>query len=110
MLPKIHRLTKKNDFDAVFKEGKTIKDRFLLVKSVKNGLAHARFGFVVSKKISPKATVRNKVRRRLRKAFLDVLRPVVSPIDVVVLTLPGVEKLEFSELKKSVESLYKKLI
>ena len=69
MLPKTNRLTKKKDFENVFKKGKGIKGDFLILRFVGNKTKTCRFGIVVSKKISKKATVRNKIKRRIRAAI-----------------------------------------
>ena len=109
MLPKLNRLTKKKDFDGVFKNGKSIKSDFLLCKAVKNNLEKSRFGFVVSKKISLKATVRNKIKRRLRKAVAGIMQQVKNPVDMVIVTLPGIEKKEYLEIEKVIKDSFKKL-
>lgn len=107
MLPKANRLTKKKDFDAVFKNGGSIKNDFLICKVLKNQLTKSRFGFVVSKKISNTATVRNKIKRRLRKAVANELGRVKVSADVVIITLPGIEKKEFSALQEAVSGVFK---
>ncbi len=114
MLPKQNRLTKKKDFDVVFKGGESVKNGFLICKVLKNpstssGQAkESRFGFVVSKKISNKATVRNKVKRRLRDAVSAHLKGIKKTADVVILTLPGIEKKEFAEIQEMVNGALKK--
>ena len=65
MLPKINRIKKKKDFEAIFKNSKTTRTNFFIFKISKNKLDINRFGFVVSQKVSKRAVVRNKVRRRL---------------------------------------------
>ncbi len=109
MLPKANRLTKKNDFDLVFKNGKTIKGDFLIVKILKNQLEESRFGFVVSKKVSNKATVRNKVKRRLRDAVARELENIPKSMDVVMVTLKGLEKKDFLEIQEIIKGLIKKI-
>lgn len=109
MLPKANRLTKKKDFDLVFKNGESIKNGFLICKAVKNNLKESRFGFVVSKKISNKATVRNKVKRRLREAVSNVLKDIKKPKDLVVIALPGIEKKEFLEIQEVMSHSFKRL-
>lgn len=109
MLPKINRLTKKNDFDEVFKKGQSIKKDFLLVKIADNDLKESRFGFVVSKKISNKAVVRNRVKRLLRKAVSDQLQDIKKSKDIIIITLPGIEKGEFSEIQEVISVSFRKL-
>ena len=54
MLQKINRLKKKNDFEAVFKKGKSFKNSFLVLKTAPNKLEESRFGLVVSQKYQRK--------------------------------------------------------
>ncbi len=107
MLPRINRITKKNDFDAVFKGGRTIRADFLIVKLLKNDLSVSRLGFVISKKISTKAVVRNKIKRRLRSLFNKELYRITLPQDIIVVTLPGIEKLDFARTEVAVKKIFK---
>lgn len=122
MLPKINRLTKEKDFKTVFEKGEIIKNDFLIFKIFKNNLKESRFGFIVSKKISNKATVRNKVKRKLREAVLNGLKKFKTTecstfaagqekesIDVVIIALSGIEKKEFSEIEKTALDFFKKI-
>jgi len=115
MLSKEYRLSKKKDFDGVFKKGESIKNGFLIFKVLNNPsnssgqVPISRFGFVVSKKISTKATVRNKVKRRLRDAVSAKLPELKKSKDVIVITLPGIEKKEFAEIEKMVADSLAKL-
>ncbi len=102
MLPKSHRLTKKRDFETVFKAGKGFKRDFLIVKVLKGQAKNSRFGFVVSKKVSAKAVVRNKVRRRLQQAAFLATEKMSTTADVVFVALPNATKKEFSEIKETV--------
>ena len=109
MLPKAHRLTKKKDFDVVFKNGRSIKNDFLICKVLENNAKESRFGFVVSKKVSPLAVVRNKVKRQLRSAVGLLPEAFDKSKDVVILTLPGIEKKEYAEICRVVFHSFKKL-
>ncbi len=109
MLPPKNRLTKKKDFELVFKKGQSVKQDFLLAKALKTDAKASRFGFVVSKKVSTKATVRNKVRRRLQKAVQDILPKIKTTTDVIIVALPGIEKKEFTEIQQAVDQVFKKI-
>ena len=69
MLPKINRIKKKKDFEIIFKKGASFRNNLFTLRFLKNSLGINRFGFVVSQKVSKKAVVRNKVRRRLTEAI-----------------------------------------
>ena len=109
MLPKINRLTKEKDFEEVFKKGKSIKNDFLVFKIFKNHLKESRFGFIVSKKVSNKATVRNKIKRRLRDTVLGELKNTGQSIDVVIIALPQIKEKEFLEIQDIVKKAFKKI-
>ena len=94
---------------------------------MKNNLGLNRFGFVVSQKVSKKATVRNKTRRRLAEAIrarIKDIYPVKSApqsgavsreagqfnrvkigTDLVLIALPGIERKEFSEIKETINNM-----
>jgi ribonuclease P protein component len=109
MLPKINRIKKKKDFEAIFKNSKSFRDNLFVLKSAKNNLGISRFGFVVSQKISKKATVRNKVRRRMSEAVRADIKNAKTGIDAVFIALSGVEKRKFSEIKKAINGALVKL-
>lgn len=77
---------------------------------MENNLGLNRFGFVVSLKVSKKATLRNKVRRRLSEIIKAEERNIpfggqIKPgTDLVIIALPGIEKKEFLEIKEAVNS------
>jgi len=107
VLPRANRLTKKKDFEVIFKKGKGVKDDFLIFKILKNHLKKSRFGFIVSKKVSNKATVRNKIKRRLRDAVFKKLDEIKNNIDVIIVALPGIENKEFSEIQEAIDKFLK---
>jgi len=67
MFSRDYRLTKKDDFDLLFKTGAYASFPYCTIRWRKNALEHSRFGFIVANTISKKATVRNTIKRRLRE-------------------------------------------
>ena len=108
MLAKIYRLQKKKDIERVFKKGKGLKEGFLILKTTKNNLESSRFGFVISQKVSKKATVRNKIKRRLREAIKENLCLLKEGRDNLLIALPGLGNKNFLEIKKMISVLFKK--
>lgn len=108
MLPKRNRLKRKKDFEKVFKNGQGFRQRCLFLKIAKNDLKETRFGFVVSSKISKKAVLRNKTKRRLREIVKKKLNEIKKGLDGVLIALPGIEERSFEEIEKMVNKLFKK--
>lgn len=128
MLAKENRLRKKRDFEAIFKNGETFKEGFLILRKTGNNLDIDRFGFIVSQKISKKANIRNKVKRRLREVVglsiknhlllnnflannnktIDTKNDKKRGLDMALIALPGIEKKDFSETKENLIKLFEK--
>ncbi len=108
MLSKLNRLKKKKDIERVFKQGKGFKEDFLILKVVKNNLKNSRFAFVISQKVSKKATLRNKIRRRLRELVRLKIRDIKKGIDLIILAAPGLETKDFWEIEEALNKLFAK--
>lgn len=107
MLPNANRLTLKKDFDLVFKKGKGLNGDFLIFKALKNNLKQTRVGFVVSKKVSNKATIRNKVKRRLRAVILEELKKSNPSADIIIIALPQAKDKGLLEIQKAIAKFLK---
>ncbi|MGD0576461.1 MAG: ribonuclease P protein component [Candidatus Staskawiczbacteria bacterium] len=105
MLPKINRIKKKKDFEIIFKKGASFKNGLFVLRFVKNNSDKSRFGFIVSQKVSKKATVRNKIRRRLTEIIKAERKTIKAGTDLVLIAMPGAEKKDFSEIKESLSGL-----
>ncbi len=110
MLTKYNRLTKEKDFKVVFKAGKkySLLGTGIYLKVRENNLEQSRFGFVISKKVSKKAVVRNKIKRRLREVVRIDISEIKRGVDVVVVVLPGFEKNNFQTVKEKINNLFRK--
>ncbi len=108
MLPKINRLTKKEDFAAVKKEGGKIQGSTfgLLFRQTANHFS--RFGFVFSKKLSKRATVRNRVKRLFREAVRKLLPRIKPGYDLIILGKKEVLERPYSEVVLEMERILKK--
>jgi len=108
MLAKINRLKKRKDFELIFKKGKKFKEDFLVLKIIKNNLNQSRFGFIVGKKISKKATLRNKIKRRLRGLVRIKLGKIKKGFDVILIAKEGLENKDFWEIEEIINKLFNK--
>ncbi len=108
MLKKKNCLKKKKDFGLVFKKGKGFKEGFLFLKFIPNHLESSRFGVIVSRKISKKATIRNKIKRRLRAIVSQKLPKIKKGKDFVLVAVPGLETKDFWEIEETINRLFEK--
>lgn len=86
------RLTKKNDFARVFREGARARGAALLVVVARSGLAHSRLGLSVGRVIWKSAVKRNRVRRIFREAFRLSYAELPAGVDIVM--IPAAPRLE----------------
>ncbi|SRR6056297_248807 len=110
MLKKKNRLKNKKDFEKIFKQGESFKNKFLIVKIDENKLNFPRIGIVVSKKVSKRSVVRNKIKRRLREIVKEKIKKLKNKkIDCIFIVLPEARNKNFKETEKVVENLFKKI-
>ncbi len=108
MLPRKNRLKKKKDLERVLKEGRARKEDFLFLKLVKNNSQFNRFAFIVGKNVSKKASLRNKVKRRISEAVRLKLKDLMPGVDGVFIALPGLEKKDSWQIGKTIEKIFEK--
>jgi ribonuclease P protein component len=87
-----HRLSRSRDFDAVYRRGRSVSTRFLVLywfPREDGADAGARLGFAVPKVVGT-AVVRNRVKRRLREAFSARLPELPRDRDYVLVARPGI--------------------
>jgi len=103
MLKKHFRLKKKKDFERVQKQARAEKGSFLILKFIPNKEEKSRIGFVCSKKVSRKAIVRNRTKRRMRAAVKEL--ELAPGYDIVIFAKTNIKEKSFWEIKLLVKSL-----
>ena len=87
-----HRLSRSRDFDAVYRRGRSVSTRFLVLywfaREDAAGGDVPRLGLAVPKAVGT-AVVRNRIKRRLREAFRARLPKLPHGHDYVLVARPG---------------------
>ena len=108
MLPPKNRLRLQKDFKHIFKKGPTINSSALLIKAIKNQKSENRFGIVVLNKISKKAVVRNKIRRRIKSWINKNNNNLKTSFDIIIITKKGILEYDFSKTKLELDKIFHK--
>ncbi|PIQ07409.1 MAG: ribonuclease P protein component [Candidatus Nealsonbacteria bacterium CG18_big_fil_WC_8_21_14_2_50_37_10] len=108
MLPKVNRLKKKQDIERVFKKGEGFKEDLLFLKIAKDRSSQTRFAFIISKKVSQKAVIRNRIRRKLSEAVGTRLKKLKKGIDALVIVRPGFAIKDFWEMDEVINKIFAK--
>ncbi|WP_174497120.1 ribonuclease P protein component [Salirhabdus euzebyi] len=107
-MKKSYRIKKNEEFQLVFQKGSSFANRqFVLYYMEKAGQAHFRIGLSVGKRIG-NAVVRNRVKRLLRQAFLELHEEIKHEYDLVVIARVPAKDLDFPDVKKSLNHLLRK--
>jgi ribonuclease P protein component len=84
-----NRLSRSRDFDAVYRHGRSVSSRFLVLYWFpQEEPADPRFGFSVPKSVGG-AVERNKIKRQLREVWRARLAQVAPGNDYVLIVRPG---------------------
>ena len=108
MLKKDQRITKKREFDLVFKKGKSAYSSLLGVKSLSNSLTLNRYGLIVSNKVSKRANVRNNLRRKLRVQLSLLDSNIITDNDIVIIASSAAKDLSSVDIARELRNLFKR--
>jgi ribonuclease P protein component len=108
MLNKKFRLHYTKDILVVLRRGRMVSNNFLVIKYLANNLLSSRATVVVSTKISKKAVVRNRIKRRLREVLRLSWPQLKIGYDLIVQPKVAILQVkDFSEIKIGLEGLLK---
>lgn len=92
MLKKKNRLTEK-----LSKSDRTINSPAFVLKIARNETTTSRFGFVISKKIDKRATVRNRIKRKFRFCLEEKLEKISKGYDFLFIIKKNLESANYCE-------------
>ena len=83
-MEKAYRIKRNSDFQAIYKNGKSVANRQFVVYTYKNrDLKHFRLGISVSKKLG-NAVTRNRIKRAIRENFKVHKQNIIAK-DIIVI-------------------------
>jgi ribonuclease P protein component len=106
MLPKKNKLKKKKDFQRVFQKGRYYQGVFINLKLVKNNLDLNRIGIIIGVKVSKKAVIRNKIKRRIEESIRVNTNKIKKGFDIVVIVKPEAVGKSYSKIEENLISLF----
>ena len=98
---KEYRIKKNQEFQEVFKKGKSTANRqFVVYMLKKSDQEHFRIGLSVSKKMG-NAVIRNQIKRYIRQAFHELEGEVLNVYDYIIIARKPAASMDYFEIKKS---------
>jgi len=107
MTVKYYRIKKRIDFENLFRKSKTIAGKLIFFRVKKNALSSFRFCVVVSSKVSKKAVVRNKIKRRIKEIVKTSYPGLRSGFDIAIIAQTEILNKKYSEIEAEVNNLFK---
>lgn len=101
--PRRYRLRRRSDINAVFDNGKSVRDRLATMIARPNDLPHTRTGVGISRRHG-NAVRRNRIKRLCREAMRLSRNDLPAGWDFMILPRAGV-KATLASLRKSVVTL-----
>ena len=105
-LPRTHRLRTAGEFRELIRAGRRSQDTFFIVHARPNHLQHARLGVTVSRRVSPRAVLRNRLKRLIRETFRQD-QTMLAGFDIVVVARPAARDAERAMLCASLQRHWK---
>jgi ribonuclease P protein component len=84
------------------------RDELFGIYAVSNPFPHGRLGIVVSRKVSARAVVRNRIKRQIRETFRQS-QEILAGLDVVVVASPKASTAPMAALRASLQKLWEKV-
>lgn len=109
MLKRINRLTRKRDFDNVYRHGSRLAGNYVVLRTVNNHKTTFRVGIAVPTKVNKLATIRNRHKRHIRETIKEIIARLPTGWDVIIVVNRGVkERQEWSKFREEIRTLFRK--
>jgi ribonuclease P protein component len=107
--PRVARLLRPADFVALRGRSKRISVRYFHAEWRPSEATVARFGAAVSRRVSKRAVVRNRIKRQLRESFRHI-RNQLPTVDILIIARSSAAEQSTAALRLDLQNLWSKLL
>ena len=100
-------LRKKSDFDAIYRAGRSVPDRYVVLFLRKNDLPYSRTAFLASKKVG-NSVQRNRARRLMRESWKKHCDVLPAGYDFIIIARNTINGRSCQQVQESLDSAIKK--
>lgn len=110
-LPSKHRLKRRSDFRTVYQKGIRRSSRHLILKAFPldtnstRETTETKIGISISRKVSKKAVIRNRIKRQIRAVLCGLLPRISSPWLIVIIVKPEAKECKYEHFLRELEKL-----
>jgi len=103
-MPDTVSLKKNFEFKLVYKNGKSLANKHLVMYVMNNNLGYNRIGISVSKKVGNSVT-RNYIKRIIRESYKMSSADIKLGADIIIIARTSIKDVKFSEVLSSLKHL-----
>lgn len=109
MIAKKYRIDR-NLIPYILRKGQSFESKLFIIRFINNEKGHPRYRTIVSKKINNKATIRNKLRRRIYESAQKATKAVSNPKEADMMLIPKklITKAKYQEIEEDIKKLIAK--
>lgn len=100
-------LRNKDDFSNIYRKGKSIGGRYIVLFYRKNNLPYNRTAFLASKKVG-NSVVRNRARRLMRESYRFIRDDIKTGYDLIFIARNTMVGRKFCDIQKSIYGAVKR--
>jgi ribonuclease P protein component len=115
-LPRAYRLRRRQDFQLVYQKGRRRAGVYMSVTVLSNFSlpTHrdpiteplpSRFGIAIGKKVSKRAVVRNRIKRRIKGALRELISQILPGRLVTIVCRSVITECEYDEILRELKKL-----
>lgn len=102
-----NNVLRKRSFSAIYKKGKSVGDRYIVLFYRPNGLPYNRTGFLASKKVG-NSVKRNRAKRLMKESYRSISSRLPLGYDFVVIARNTISGKKCAEVEKSLISAFRR--
>lgn len=100
-------LRNKKDFERLYKKGRSVGDRYVVLFFIANGRSYSRRAFLASKKVGG-SIARNRARRLMKESFRFVREELPEGMDMLFIARNTITGKKQQEVEASMRKALKK--
>lgn len=108
-MKKINIIKENKDFSEILNKRRFIKNKYYTIYYNDKKEAYYRFGLSVGKKISKKAVIRNKLKRRLKSIIDNNKNYYQKSQDYIIIMKEACLETSYNELEKAFQDIMNKI-
>jgi ribonuclease P protein component len=100
-------LRRQDDFNRIYKKGRSVGERYVVIFCLKNGFDYSRISYLASKKVG-NSVQRNRARRLMRESVRQIGN-IPQGYDLIIIARNTINERKCADVKKSIEAAFRKL-